>query len=110
MSKLFWDKHIIFEEIEIELKGLELHRSERREVERLIDQLLSHRVLDRILTHLPKHHHDEFLKKFHEAPYDEKLVKYLDEKIDESVEKHVKDEVEKVKKELLHDIKSSKQS
>jgi hypothetical protein len=108
MSKLFWDKHIIFEEIEVELRGLDLPRREKIEIEHLIDQLVSHRVLDRILTHLPKEHHEDFLDKFHKAPYDEKLLKYLDERIEDSVEDHIKHEVGKIKKEILDDILSSK--
>lgn len=110
MSKLFWDKHVIFEEIEVELKDLSLDLEERKEVEHLIDELLTHRVLGRILTHLPKEHHEEFLVKFHEAPYDESLLKYLDEKIEDSVEKHIRDEVETIKKEILEDLKIAKRS
>lgn len=107
MSKLFFDKFIEFEEIEIELKGAGLPLEEKREIERLIDEMVHHRVLDRLLTHLPREHHEEFLKKFHQAPFDESLIAYLDEKIEDSVEKHIKDEMAKVKEEILEDIKKS---
>lgn len=108
MSKLFYDHLIVFEEIEVELDQLKLDREEREEVEKLIDELIHHRVLDRILTYLPRHHHAEFLTKFHAAPYDHKLLSYLDARIEASVEEHVKDEVEKLKEEILQDIKSSR--
>lgn len=108
MSKLFWDKYLIFEEIEIELKNLELPRRDRVHLEHVLDELVSHRVLDMLMTHLPKEHHEEFLDKFKKAPHDEKLLKYLDERIEDSAEKHIKDEIDKVKKEVLDDILSSK--
>lgn len=108
MSKVFYDKFIILEEVEIELVKMNLSKEERQEMDQLIDETLHHRVMDRILTHLPRPYHAEFLDRFHKAPYAEALVSYLNEKIETSVEHHVKDEVEKVKKEILGDIKSSK--
>lgn len=108
MSKLFYDRFMILEEVEIELRKMNLSKEERQEMDRLIDETLHHRVMGRILTYLPRPYHAEFLDRFHKSPYDEALVNYLNEKIETSVEQHVKDEVEKVKKEILEDIRSSK--
>lgn len=105
MSKLFFDHLIEFEEIEIELKKLDVTHEERIELERLIDSMVHHRVVDRILTHLPAEHHEEFLDKYYKKPYDPVLLSWINQRIEESVEKHVKDEVAKLKKEILKDLR-----
>lgn len=105
MSRVFYDRFIVFGEVEQEMDNLELDTEERHELERLIDELVHFRVVDRILRQLPRHFHAEFLDKFHKAPWDEELLAYLDERVEESVEKHVKEEVEKLKKEILEDLK-----
>lgn len=107
MSKLFFDHLIEFEEVEIELKGLDLGSEEKKELEQLIDSMVHHRVIDRILTHLPRHHHAEFIESFHKAPYDPKLLSWINQRIKASVEEHVKDEIKKLKQEILEDIRSS---
>ena len=108
MSRVFYDRFIVFEEVEQEMDKLGLDTEERHELEKLIDELVHFRVVDRILTRLPRNFHAEFLDKFHKAPWDEDLLAYLDERVEESVEKHVKDEVSKLKKEILADLKSRK--
>lgn len=107
MSRIFYDRFIILEEIEVELDNLGLEAEERQELDQLIDEMIHHRVLDRILTHLPKKHHTEFLEQFHKAPYDEGLIDYLNEKVERSVEEHIREEMEKLKKDILEDIKSA---
>ncbi len=104
MSKVFYDHLIVLEEVEVELNKLDLDRDERRELEHLIEEMTHHRVLDRVLTHLPKQHHEEFLKRFAKTPHDPGLIEYLDDKIEESVEEHVKDEMGKLKHEILSDL------
>lgn len=108
MSKVFYDVHIHLEEIEIELDKLELEHEEKQELGHLIDEMIHYRIMDRILTHLPREHHTEFLSRFKRAPYDHSLLAWLDSRIEKSVEEHVKEEMEKLKKEILEDIKSSK--
>lgn len=108
MSKIFYDKYIILEEVEIELDKLEMDYEERQELEHLVDEMIHHRVMDRLLTHLPRHHHAEFLEHFHNRPYDEALIRYLDQRIEKSVKEHIEEEIEKLKKEILEDLRSSR--
>lgn len=107
MSKIFYDHLIILEEVEIELGKLELDRDERRELEGLIEEILHHRVLERILSELPRVHHEEFLEKFSQSPHGHHLIEYLNERIEKSVEEHIKEEVERVKKEIMADIQET---
>ena len=108
MSKIFYDHLIILEEVEIELDNLQLDKDERRELEHLIEETIHHRMVGKILTKLPKPHHEEFLKKFASAPHDPSLIHYLNHKIKESVEKHIAKEIESLKKELLTELKGQK--
>jgi hypothetical protein len=108
MSKIFYDHLVVFEEIDVELDKLSLEKEEREEIEDLIEDIIHHRVIDKILRCLPTQHHKEFLDKFHTRPYDARLIEYIDQKISDSIEKHIKEEVEKVKKEILADIRSVK--
>lgn len=107
MSKIFYDRYLDFEEIEIEIKNLNLSSEEKEEINHLIDETIHHRVLERVLTHLPLEHHADFLDKFHQAPYDETLIKYINDRVEQSVEVHIKDEMEKIKQEILKDIKET---
>ena len=110
MSKLFYDHLIVLEEVENAFRQEDLDPEEREELHQLIDELIHHRVLGCILDHLPRSHHEEFLDKFHQAPYDEDLILYLQEKTPEDVdiEAKIKEEVTKLKKELLTEIKKKK--
>lgn len=108
MSKIFYDRFIILEEVEIELDKLGMEYEEREEIEHLIEEMVHHRVFDRLLTHLPRHHHAEFLDRFHKAPYDDSLIAYLEERIEKSVKEHVEEEMERLKKEILEDLKESR--
>lgn len=108
MAKIFYDKYIVLEEVEIELNKLEMDHEERQELEHLIDEMIHHRVMDRLLTNLPRHHHAEFLDRFHRAPYDEALVRYLDQRIEKSVKEHIEEEIKKLKEEILEDLRQSK--
>lgn len=110
MSRIFYDIHIHLEEIEVELDKLALSHEEKQEMEHLIEEMVHHRVLDRILAHLPREHHAEFLDRFHKAPYDHILLAWLDARIEKSVEEHINDEMDKLKEEILQDIKSSRRT
>ncbi len=101
MSKIFYDHLIVIEEITTVLDGKSITAEARQEVLSYADQTLHHHVLDVILTHLPKEHHETFLTRFHQAPHDESLLTFLKEKITVDIEKEILSEVQKVKKEIV---------
>lgn len=109
MSKVFYDHLIVIEDLEDKLRGVE-DTEEKEELHRLIDEMIHHRVLGCILDHLPREHHEEFLEKFHAAPYDDSLIDYLQKKTPQEVdiEEKIRTEVAKLKKELLKEIKKKK--
>ena len=108
MSKLFFDRLIILEEVEAEIKNVAETKEERDELWQLVDETIHHRVLDTILDKLHHSHHKEFLEKFHKAPYDERIMDYLKEKIGENIEELIKNEIGALAFELLEDLKSRK--
>jgi hypothetical protein len=108
MSKVYYDHLIILEEVEIEVRNLPNEKEEKMELEHMIEEIIHHKVMERVLNHLPRQNHAEFLDKFTQKPFDHGLISYIDEKIEESIEKHISDEIGKLKKELLQDIKKHK--
>lgn len=107
MSKIFYDHLVVREEIIAELDKHVIAVEEREELVQLADETLHHHVLDIILSSLPAEKHEEFLVKFHNTPFDEKLLDYLKE-IDKDIEQKISSEAKKVKDELLTEIKRAK--
>lgn len=101
MSKIFYDHLIIIEEVIAVLDEHKLSPKERTELLQLMDQTLHHRILDVILTLLPKEHHETFLTRFHKAPHDPGLIPFLKERTNKDIEKVILSEANKTKKELL---------
>lgn len=81
---------------------------ELEEILKIADETIHLRVMDVILTHLPKHKHEEFLIKLHHAPHDQKLLEYLEIEADRDISSKIKEEAEKTKKEILREIEASK--
>ncbi len=106
MAKIFYDHLVVLEDIIVELDKYEIEAVEREELIQLADETLHHRILDVILTKLPKEKHQEFLIKFHQAPHDRGLLEYLKSEIAD-IEKLISEEAAKTKKELLAEIKHS---
>ena len=108
MSKIFYDRLIVLDELESEIKNVAETKEERDELWDLIDQMVHHKVFDAVLGKLPQAHHEEFLNKFHKAPHNEGLIVYLKEKIGENVEELIKQEIGTLAFDLLADLKSKK--
>ncbi|OGG06163.1 hypothetical protein A2872_04305 [Candidatus Gottesmanbacteria bacterium RIFCSPHIGHO2_01_FULL_42_12] len=97
--KPFYSHLIIIEEIFTVLDTYSLTAEERRELEKLIHENISHEATSTVLKHLPEVHHKEFLDKKH--------LDFLDREIKAKVEEEVKKQGAKIKKDLLAEIKKS---
>ena len=106
MAKIFYDHLVVIDEVTTLLDSLDTES--RNEIISLIDQTLHHHILDTILTHLPKEHHETFLERFHKAPHDPELLVFLKEYAVVDIEKAISEKAKKVKKSLLSEIKKSK--
>lgn len=108
MTKIFYDHLIKIEEVTVELDNYELTLEEREEFVSLIDEILHHHTINVILSHLPKHHHETFLSMFHKEPHNLELLDFLKKETLVNIEEKIKNEAEKVKKEILAEIKKAK--
>lgn len=104
MSKVFYDHLIVLEEIEATISSAATTKEEKEELWKIVDELVHHRVLDSILTVLPREYHEDFMERFTQSPHDERLIIYLTEKSNKDVEKIIVEEISTLKKELLTEI------
>src|SRR3972149_1371383 len=105
-SKIFYDHLILFEEIFSQFEPLSDNIQDLAELMELVDSQLHHHTLNVIFTHLPAHHHEEFVALFSANPEDEKLLDYLKERVSVDIEKEIAIRAEKIKKEILAEIKA----
>ena len=108
MTKVFYDHLLIIEEV---IAVFELHAikgNERKELLQVIDKTMHHEILDTILTHLPRRHHEEFLLRFHSSPHDMSLMTYLNERAGIDVEKEILKAANSIKKTLIKEIEAAK--
>jgi len=109
MSKIFWDRLLILEDLDREIKKIAKTQEEREEIWQLIDEIIHHKAMGCILDYLPRHHHEEFLEMFHKSPHDEDLIfGYLKEKINQNIEEILKEQLGSLAFELLGEVKLSK--
>lgn len=108
MSKLFFDHLIVLTRVDSHVKSIAESMEEREELWQLVDELVHHRVMDLILGHLPEAHHEEFMEKFTEFPYEERLFIYLNEKTGKDLEKVITEEMKILEDEILSDLKPKK--
>ena len=107
MSKIFYDRLIVFEEIETEINKVSKSKEEKTELWQIVDEMIHHKVFDLLLGRLPKDQHQEFMDKFLAAPHDEALFTYLNDRIGEDVEKLIKKELDSLAKDILKEIKKN---
>jgi hypothetical protein len=108
MSKLFYDHLISLTEVEIEIKKSASSKEEREELWMLVDEIINHKVIEKVLDKLPRENHEEFLELFHKAPHDDELIfGYLKTKAGENIESDLKQDLENLGKDLLKEIKSA---
>lgn len=110
MSKIFYDHLISLEELEKKIKRHAKTKEEREELYTLVDEMIHHKVVGCILDKLPNDHHNDFLTKFAQKPYDDSLLGYLKEKIIDDVEEFIKAEINSLSVELLKIIEVNTRS
>lgn len=103
MAKVFYDHLISIEELLIELDKYQLSHDEKVDLISSADTTIHYRVLDIILTHLPKDKHQEFLKGFQAAPHDKKHLQFL-KAHKESIESELLKAIKAVKKQILSEL------
>lgn len=108
MSLVFYDHLIVLDEVDAEIKTAAKTKEEKEELWQIVDEIVHHRIMDVILSRLPRESHEEFLEKFTKSPHDRELISYLREKIKDDVEAIIHEEIQKLKKEILAEIRKKK--
>jgi hypothetical protein len=106
---VFYDAVLALTELEREIKRFLADNEEKEELWNVIDDIIHHRVVSRILEAIPDQYHMEFLLRFYEAPYDQGHFEYLNgllaARTEEKIEEIIKKEMEALKKELIKEIR-----
>jgi len=108
MSKIFYDHLLVLDAISDYIKLKAQEPNEREELWRIVDELVHHRVMGCILDSLPREHHEEFLEKFTDAPFDEELIVYINGKSSKKIEDEIKKVIKELESEILKEIKKQK--
>ncbi|MDO8551233.1 MAG: hypothetical protein Q7S03_00940 [bacterium] len=109
MSKIFFDHLVVLSEVELKMSSCDYLPGEKEKVHHLIEETITYRVITKILDHLPREHHEEFLKRFHAAPHHASLMSFLKERV-ENIEDYIREEVKDIELMFLADIESSKRA
>ena len=107
MSKLFFDRLMVLEEVELEIKKTASSKEEREELWMLVDEIVNHKVLEKVLDKLPRAHHEEFLELFHKCPHDEQAIfGYLKGKTgQDNIEEILREELKSISTDILKEIR-----
>ena len=105
MAKLFYDHLIVIEEVVAVLDQHKVSAKEKAKILSLVDATLQHEILDTIFTYLPKEKHEKFLRMFHAAPHDIKLLRYLTDNTAVNIELAILDRANKTKRKVLAEVK-----
>ncbi len=106
MTKLFFDNLIVFEEIEAVIKSSAGTEEEKEELWSLVDEVVNHKVMEKILDRLPRENHEEFLELFHKCPHDEVAVfGYLKGKTGKDIEKELQEELKDISSDILQELR-----
>jgi hypothetical protein len=108
--KVFYSHLIILDDVVAQLDEYQIEASEREELVTLVEQIMHHHALNVVLNHLPKEKHPEFLEGMEKDPGNSQWLDFLKKEIKGDIESAIRQQSEKIKKEVLLEIKRSKRS
>ena len=108
MTKVFYDHLLLLNEVFVEIETLEIPESEKKQLKNLVDETAHHEVLTFILDTLPQPHHEEFLTRFHQAPFDLNLVVFLADRAGKNMHQELSTFGKKYKKRVKSELKKHK--
>lgn len=106
MKKTFYHNLANVDEIMIVVDEYEVKDVERNHLLHMIENTLHHRVIDTILAHLPKHHHESFLARFTKEPEHKDLLIFIKDQSEVDIEEKIRNTAVVVQTEILSDFQS----
>lgn len=104
MSKLFYDHLLELEKLSNRINQICETEEERVELWYIVDEIIHHRVLMCVLDYLPREHHELFVERFKNEPYNEELIFFVNDKAGESIEGRIRERIIKLQEELLTEL------
>jgi transcriptional regulator of NAD metabolism len=74
---------------------------ERDELWKIVDEIVHHKIVGKILEALDEKHHVEFLDRFKEYPHDESLITFFNEKTGRDFSEMIKKEINNIEDEII---------
>lgn len=108
--KVFYSHLVIVDDVLKELDMWEIPDLEKQEMINLIEETMHHHTLNVILSHLPGAKHQAFLEKFELNPENEELLQMIKSEISVDIESAIKTQAERIKKEILLEIRRSRKT
>ncbi len=108
--KVFYSHLVVVEEVTSELDKWSINGEEKSEMIKLIEETLHNHTLNVILNHLPGHKHQTFLENFEKNPENNDLMQMLKSEISADIEAAIKTQADRIKKELLLEIRRSRKT
>lgn len=105
MTKFFWDHLYHLDEVKLTLDKHGLKEEEKIQLLEVVGQTIHLRVVDIILTHLPKEKHQQFLDAFSSEPHHPGLLENLKKDITD-LETKIITVAHQVKQEILKELTS----
>ncbi len=105
--KTFFHHLVHIDEVVAEIDAYKIDPHEREELSQLVHQIFQNHTLNVILNHLPRDKHREFLEQFGLSPHDVALLDFLKKEIKLDIEVAIRSQSERIKKDLLAEIKKS---
>ncbi|KKR44881.1 MAG: hypothetical protein UU51_C0004G0018 [Microgenomates group bacterium GW2011_GWC1_41_20] len=105
MSKLFFDNIIMFEEVDKAIKNVASSTEELNELRDIVDGIVNHKVVEKVLDKLPKEHHEGFLALFHKCPHDEVTIfEYINQKSGRDIREELENDLKSISSDILHEL------
>lgn len=108
MAKVFLDHLIEIDEVIALIDSHNLDPEEREELVHLVDEIVHHQVLNLILNHLPKEHHQEFISRLHSDPSSKTHLEFIKTKVTVDIESEIKSHASRLKKDLIWEVHKAK--
>lgn len=107
--KLFYD-HLLVEldDVYAEIERLEIDWQEKKNLKKIVDETSHHHIINAILKHLDKEHHEGFLELLHLKPHDPTVLEWLRDKI-EDVEDKIRAATAELKTKFVGELGQAKQ-
>lgn len=105
--KTFFHHLVHIDDVVAQIDTYKIDPNDREELSQLVHQIFQNHTLNIILNHLPKDKHREFLDQFKLSPHDAALLDFLKKEIKLDIEAAIRSQSERIKKDLLSEIKKS---